>query len=517
MEFKNFIKSLERDNNKSLIESILKGFSVCFEGEISKNWVYHNTKSDFLYDIIKEGFVQGSFSDRPIDFGGDVWLAVDKNILPSNIQEHQYGNAIAIELPGGFIISPDQLYLATKKGKIIRKLIQDNLNESSKNLNIKNYNKFPLSALVKQARKFDNFKNFSRFYSIDIYHGYYWHLTDNPNFKISKETGPRDMSSMASGNISEKGAMMITSHLENWDSYYNDEKLTRPYAVLLDASDIEPNNLKQVSRGFGNEVYVNATNAEKLKIIGIYDIKYAKRLDKKFDAIIPGSEEELEELWKFANNKNSITEAVDDENEYWWNELSPEEQDKYLLQEKLKKIPKKKFRKYVTRDKKLWEEAKQIVGKGGPIYAGMWVAVQSVYNKLYFAKYGHEPRSLQESVDYDVVENYYNKYDDILREILTEVNHSKKGEHIPWSPVSLRRIKKIWNDFMNLGIIRDERGLDSIAEEIIEKIITLDVSTTLSGHSTESPEGIVRETLEIEPTEEYMRSEERRVGKECTG
>jgi hypothetical protein len=174
-----------------------------------------------------------------------------------------------------------------------------------------NYNKFPLVALVKQSKNFPNFKDFSNFYSINIYHGYYWHLTTNPDFKISSDIAPRDMSSMSSGNGgANKGAIMLTSDLDYWDSHYNIDPATnkrnvkRNYAVLFDASDIDPKFLTQVSRGFGNEVYLFPDKAKQLKQLGIYDIKYAKALDRKFHTIIPQSEKELYKIWKYVwNNK----------------------------------------------------------------------------------------------------------------------------------------------------------------------------------------------------------------------
>ena len=173
-------------------------------------------------------------------------------------------------------------------------------------------NKFPISALIKQSKKFKTFEEFKKFYTVEIYHGYYWHLTNDPDFKISSEIGPRDMSSISAGSQGERGALMMTSHLEYWDSHYNSEGIIRPYAVLLDASDIDPVHLKQVSRGFGNEVYVHPDAAKKLKIIGVYNIKYAKQLDKKFDNIIPQSEKELYNLWSNAQGQSThgMDEAV---------------------------------------------------------------------------------------------------------------------------------------------------------------------------------------------------------------
>lgn len=47
-------------------------------------------------------------------------MAVDRDILPENTQEHQYGEVIAIE-PGydNFVIDPSLLYLADHRGRIL--------------------------------------------------------------------------------------------------------------------------------------------------------------------------------------------------------------------------------------------------------------------------------------------------------------------------------------------------------------------------------------------------------------
>ena len=86
-------------------------------------WVYHNTKTEFLSGIKSEGLTAGSFATKPIAVFGDIWLAVDRNIFPPNAQQHQYGNVTAIE-PNwdDFSISPDLIYIATKRGKILGKL-----------------------------------------------------------------------------------------------------------------------------------------------------------------------------------------------------------------------------------------------------------------------------------------------------------------------------------------------------------------------------------------------------------
>jgi hypothetical protein len=177
---------------------------------------------------------------------------------------------------------------------------------------VKNYNEFRLSALVKTAQKFDNYNDFEYSYSIEINHGYFWHITTDKDFKTSSETGPRDMSSMSSGEALNKGALMVTSDLSYWDFHYNNydeydddeiEAIKRPYAALLDLSDINPQKIKQVSRGFGNEVYIWPDDVKKIKIIGVYTIQKARQLNKTFHDIIPQSEKELEKLWIYAKSK----------------------------------------------------------------------------------------------------------------------------------------------------------------------------------------------------------------------
>lgn len=179
----------------------------------------------------------------------------------------------------------------------------------------KKYNSFPLNSLVKFAKKFDDFKQFSKWYSIGLNHGYYWHLTDNKDFQISDKISPRDMSSLSSGYDTENyGDLMVTGDLEYWDDYYNmnprsqKKDIKRNYVALFDASDLDPKVLTQVSRGFGNEIYLYKSDTKKLKLIGVYSRDYAKRLNNKFHKMIPQSENELYDLWKFANKKEKLNE-----------------------------------------------------------------------------------------------------------------------------------------------------------------------------------------------------------------
>jgi len=172
-------------------------------------------------------------------------------------------------------------------------------------------NKYPLDSLIKFAKQFDNFKEFSYWYSIGENHGYYWHVTDNKDFKISDKISPRDMSSLSYNIHTENyGCLMVTGDLEYWDDYYNTNpdswkrEVTRNYVALFDASELNPKALTQVARGFGNEIYLYRPDASKLKLIGVYNRIYARRLNNKFQKMIPQSEKQLLDLWNYAQTNN---------------------------------------------------------------------------------------------------------------------------------------------------------------------------------------------------------------------
>lgn len=193
----------------------------------------------------------------------------------------------------------------------VKRFIQTTIKEYlSEQQSIKDYSRFPLNALVKFAKQFDDYKEFSNWYSIQLNHGYYWHITDSKDFKISDKISPRDMSSMTYNNNSENyGDLMITGDLEHWDDYYNTNPRTqkkevkRGYVALFDANELNPKTLRQVSRGFGNEIYLHKSDANKLKLIGVYSREYARKLNNKFHKIIPSSETELLSLWEYAQSQ----------------------------------------------------------------------------------------------------------------------------------------------------------------------------------------------------------------------
>ena len=154
--------------------------------------------------------------------------------------------------------------------------------------------------MVAHAKKFDDYQSFEKFFSTDIGHGYYWHITDSSDFKPSSDYSPRDMGSMGSGKGTMKG-LMITSDIENWFDNY--KQSGRGFAALLDTSQVDPKFLKQVSRGFGNEIFLPQSEVNKVKVIKTYPLSSVKRKERELFNLVPGSDEELKSLWNFAHQK----------------------------------------------------------------------------------------------------------------------------------------------------------------------------------------------------------------------
>lgn len=81
----------------------------------------------------------------------------------------------------------------------------------------------------------------------------------------------------------------------------------------------------------------------------------------------------------------------------------------------------------------------------------------------------------------------FNPYESVLEEqssIMAEYYRPsrKKGQHMSWSVVPFARLKKIWEDYSKFGFIRDENGINNIADQIFHILARLQAATDLAGH-----------------------------------
>jgi hypothetical protein len=88
------------------------------------------------------------------------------------------------------------------------------------------------------------------------------------------------------------------------------------------------------------------------------------------------------------------------------------------------------------------------------------------------------------------VEDYRERQDQVANNIIEEYGKSigKDGYRQRWSLVPAGRLTKIWNDYAKLGFVRDEKGIDNIADTVLENIHKIQVNNVLTGHSEESIE-----------------------------
>ena len=161
---------------------------------------------------------------------------------------------------------------------------------------LKSFKPDSLKGLAAEALKSSTFEEFERNYTIEIKHGTYWHITDNPNFNIDPKKGPRDMSSMATGTMTQ-GVLMVTSHLENWLPRYPNRK----YVAEIDMSGVDKEDYYQVGRGFGNEFYI--TNPSKARVIRVVTVQQALRINRYKHSKIPQNQEALQDFYNRINQQ----------------------------------------------------------------------------------------------------------------------------------------------------------------------------------------------------------------------
>lgn len=94
-------------------------------------------------------------------------------------------------------------------------------------------------------------------------------------------------------------------------------------------------------------------------------------------------------------------------------------------------------------------------------------------------------KNFYESYAYDALEYYMEKYNEHLYNIVTDFTDGVPK--IKWNRIPAPRFIKIWKDFGKTGIIRDERGLNTIKYRMLNNIIRLDVTNMLSGHDIDDP------------------------------
>jgi len=152
-----------------------------------------------------------------------------------------------------------------------------------------------LEPLAEEARKYDDFQKFSDDYSFRQMRGRYWHITEDPHFKLKKEYAPRDLSSLSMSFTGIEPGLMVSYTPDVWSEYFPGRK----YAVEVRFPEAKKSkDYTIVERGFGHEIFIR--NLDKVEVGEIIPIEEAIREEEQYNKIIPQSKEKLKSFWEVA-------------------------------------------------------------------------------------------------------------------------------------------------------------------------------------------------------------------------
>ena len=86
----------------------------------------------------------------------------------------------------------------------------------------------------------------------------------------------------------------------------------------------------------------------------------------------------------------------------------------------------------------------------------------------------------EEEVDWELHEAMDNIFRETVEGFLAA--REKGGGKQSWDFIPFPRLKKIWEDYIRYGFVRDEKGLDIIERVLTRNILKLNANTELSGH-----------------------------------
>lgn len=162
-----------------------------------------------------------------------------------------------------------------------------------------------LRPLAQEARKFDNADDFRKNFTVEGNRGTFFHLTDDPNFKISKDIAPSDLSSIANGKGAQKG-LMVTGDLDAEAV----SGLGREFVAIIDTTKLPTNKKSQVARGFGNEIFIDADNLDDVGVVKVVPIEEARKIATEQQELLAGTFQTKEDFARFYDKANGVQEIT---------------------------------------------------------------------------------------------------------------------------------------------------------------------------------------------------------------
>lgn len=88
--------------------------------------------------------------------------------------------------------------------------------------------------------------------------------------------------------------------------------------------------------------------------------------------------------------------------------------------------------------------------------------------------------------DEDIDYSQFERQDEIKQNLFDDFlyhNNPTFTKHVPWEVIPFPRLKKIWEDYMTYGSVRDTRGLEMIEKIMIDNTSKVSIFTNLAGHT----------------------------------
>jgi hypothetical protein len=92
--------------------------------------------------------------------------------------------------------------------------------------------------------------------------------------------------------------------------------------------------------------------------------------------------------------------------------------------------------------------------------------------------------------DDDVDYEFFEREDEVRRDLFEDFlynNNADFTKNVPWTVVPFARLKKIWEDYMTYGYVRDTRGLEMVEDIMVDNTLKIYSFTLLLGHTSFDP------------------------------
>ena len=474
---------------------------------LGSDYVFHNTKREFLPQIEKEGLIAGSFATKPIDFGGDVWIAVRKSDLPLNfdnlaLHEHQYGDVVAIEPTWEYgldsennvlsrVVAPEKLILVNQKGKFIRRLRETR--GANKN-----------AAVGMISSRFPTWCKRASSSTPTIQGTPYYHATSNS--KLGEEIlhsgviKTPDLAGRKGFLTPRKGKAYMSSSKETaaiyalggvmmghkMDSSWVDMQRSGAKGRYGYIFEITPESIMDVEPDEDSVGEILHHGLNKTRACPEWLISLAQNVvaPVRLDHLVAGEYIYYASVGKQLIPRMTDTQKIQLIEEYNTN-VAHAGHLKVLRAWRLDKM----------RSEEIATDGSNLFDVAEPVTVPV-VAFKATGYKLSPAKtskiagydddlFHYDSSKELENNQYEAAERATEEYDtqvsDIVRDFLQ--NKKKKRWLVPWSLIPASRLLKIWNDYATYGVVRDERGMDEIADRMVRNTMRLKATTEMSGHS----------------------------------